>query len=150
MAHIIFYEKPGCINNTKQKTMLIGAGHQVEARNLLTTLWTPETLRPFFGNLPVAEWFNPSASRIKAGDIIPTQLDAETALTLMIADPLLIRRPLLQVGDIFRVGFELAKINAWIGLHPTEISSQDLETCPRTHATTPVNPLKRKFHEASP
>ena len=58
MATVIFYEKPGCVNNTKQKALLIAAVHTVKALNLLTEHWTVETLRPFFGNLPVAEWFN--------------------------------------------------------------------------------------------
>ena len=44
--------------------------------------------------------------------------------------PLLIRRPLIQVGDICRVGFERDKIDAWIGLASPKII-EDLETCPR-------------------
>jgi nitrogenase-associated protein len=137
MTAVIFYEKPGCINNTKQKAMLMAAGHEVQACNLLKTPWTPESLRPFFGNLPVSQWFNGTAPRIKSGEINPAELDEQTALALMIADPILIRRPLIQVGDIFEVGFNLEKIDAWIGLNPVERGNQDLETCPRSHETTP-------------
>ena len=50
MANVTFYEKPGCRNNTKQKILLLAAGHNLEAKSLLTEPWTPETLRPFFGN----------------------------------------------------------------------------------------------------
>ncbi|OCQ99723.1 hypothetical protein BCD67_15050 [Oscillatoriales cyanobacterium USR001] len=132
MANVIFYEKPGCINNTKQKALLLEAGHQVDARSLLTTPWTPETLRPFFGCLPVAQWFNPTAPRVKSGEILPSELDEETALALMIAEPILIRRPLIQVDDIFKVGFDRENIKMWIGLNSAETTSQDLETCPRT------------------
>jgi nitrogenase-associated protein len=132
MAKVIFYEKPGCINNTKQKAVLIAAGHQVEPRNLLTTNWTPETLRPFFGSLPIAEWFNPTAPRIKSGEIIPSKLDEATALKLMIAEPILIRRPLIQVDNIFNVGFDQENIKIWIGLNRGDTTSQDLETCPHT------------------
>ena len=139
MTNIIFYEKPGCINNTKQKALLAAAGHQVEARNLLTAPWTTEALRPFFGSLPVQEWFNASAPRIKSGEIIPSELDESTALALMIADPLLIRRPLIQVGEVRQVGFEPEKINAWIGLNPLEPEIGDLENCPRSHQTTPCS-----------
>jgi len=133
MSNIIFYEKPGCINNTKQKALLKEAGHQLEARNLLTTAWTEENLRPFFGSRPVAEWFNPSAPRIKSGEINPSNLDEATALSLMIADPLLIRRPLIRVGDDREVGFDLEKINGWVGLNPVDNPVGDLETCPRSH-----------------
>lgn len=142
MATIIFYEKPGCKNNTKQKALLKAAGHTVDDRNLLTTAWTAETLRPFFGDSPITTWFNATAPRIKSKEIIPAQLDAETALNLMIADPLLIRRPLLQVGDRREAGFEKQKIAAWIGLEALDTDRQevhdrllqeDLETCPRNH-----------------
>ena len=61
MATVIFYEKPGCGNNTKQKVWLAASGHTVLAKNLLTEKWTAERLRPFFGDLPVAQWFNPAA-----------------------------------------------------------------------------------------
>ncbi len=132
MTDVIFYEKPGCINNTKQKALLQEAGHRVEARSLLTTAWTPEDLRPFFGSRPVAEWFNPSAPRIKSGEVDPSTLDEATALSLMIADPLLIRRPLIRVGGDREVGFDLEKIDRWIGLNPAKDTVGDLETCPRS------------------
>lgn len=141
MATVIFYEKPGCINNTKQKALLSAAGHQVEAHNLLKTAWTPETLRPFFGSRPVAEWFNVTAPRIKSGEIAPAQVDVATALALMIEDPLLIRRPLMQVEDRREVGFDRDQVEAWIGLEAADASrqpvrdqliQQDLQTCPNS------------------
>ncbi|MGK7926689.1 MAG: ArsC/Spx/MgsR family protein [Spirulina sp.] len=130
--NIIFYEKPGCINNTKQKALLAAAGHQVEAKSLLTEPWTSDRLRSFFGDRPVSEWFNPSAPRIKSGEVIPSQLDETTALALMIEDPLLIRRPLLEVGETRSVGFNPETIQAWLGLTPTN-QKEDLESCPRSH-----------------
>ena len=131
MTTVIFYEKPGCINNTKQKALLSTAGHQVDARNLLTTLWTGETLRQFFGSRPIVEWFNYSAPRIKSGEVVPAQLDESQALALMIADPLLIRRPLMQVENRCEVGFDREKIDSWIGLALTKNDQEDLENCPR-------------------
>ena len=53
MATVTFYEKPGCINNTRQKKLLAAAGHQVEVKNLLTEAWQAERLRAFFGDMPV-------------------------------------------------------------------------------------------------
>ncbi|HAC63239.1 MAG TPA: hypothetical protein DCF68_06770 [Cyanothece sp. UBA12306] len=132
MANVIFYEKPGCINNTKQKNLLLDAGHDLQVHNLLTTPWTVERLRQFFGTRPIQDWFNPTAPRIKSGEIIPSQLDEETALNLMIADPLLIRRPLIQVNDVCRVGFDLQQIDSWIGLKLQDSVTKDLETCPRS------------------
>jgi nitrogenase-associated protein len=133
MANVIFYEKPGCINNTKQKKLLQNAGHTLHVHNLLTTSWTLEKLRPFFCNRPVQEWFNPTAPRIKSGEIVPRQLDEKTALDLMIADPLLIRRPLIQVEEVFQVGFDVEQIDSWIGLNSLSPEIEDLETCPNIH-----------------
>ncbi len=142
MTTVIFYEKPGCINNNKQKTLLKAAGHQVQAHSLLTEPWTEKRLRSFFGDRPVAEWFNPSAPRIKSGEIDPKQMDARTALVLMVRDPLLIRRPLIQVGDRQEAGFDIELIDNWIGLKPVDegqksvsenLISQDLQNCPRSH-----------------
>ena len=131
MAQVIFYEKPGCINNAKQKALLWAAGHEVTAYNLLKTPWTVASLRPFFGDRPVVEWFNKTAPQVKLGEVVPETLDEQTALELMVQHPLLIRRPLIQVGDVCRVGFDRNQIDASIGLTPTNIF-EDLETCPRT------------------
>lgn len=141
MATVIFYEKPGCINNTRQKALLQAAGHQLEVHDLLRVAWTSDRLRPFFGQHPVVEWFNPNAPPIKSGEIIPEQLDADTALALIVANPLLIRRPLLQVEEHKAVGFDPVHIDAWIGLSPATPEQQsvydrfitaDLQTCPHS------------------
>ncbi len=142
MVTVIFYEKPGCINNTRQKALLKAAGHEVLSRNLLTEPWTAERLRLFFGELPVTEWFNRSAPQIKSGEVVPEQLDAERALMLMMKEPLLIRRPLIQISDRREIGFDMELIDRWVGLAPVDEShkaisenlmSQDLQTCPRNH-----------------
>jgi nitrogenase-associated protein len=145
IATVIFYEKPGCINNTKQKASLQAAGHQLQVHNLLAESWTPEQLRSFFGELPVPEWFNRTAPQVKDGEVIPEQVDAATALALMVQNPLLIRRPLMQVGDRREVGFDPARVDAWIGLQAIDdahqsmsqnLIQQDLQTCPRSHETS--------------
>ncbi|MBD2529490.1 nitrogenase-associated protein [Nostoc flagelliforme FACHB-838] len=133
MARVIFYSKPGCKGGTKQKVLLTAAGHEVIPQNLLTESWTVERLRSFFGDRPVAEWFNPSAPKIKSGEVVPEKIDAQSALTLMLADPLLIRRPLLEVGDASdgqslrrEIGFDVEKIDAWIGLKPVDESLREI------------------------
>lgn len=141
MTTVIFYEKPGCINNTKQKALLVAAGHTLHVRNLLTVDWTPAHLRPFFGERPVAEWFNRTAPLVKSGEIVPESLDAETALALMVQHPILIRRPLMQVDDRYEVGFDVPTVEDWIGLQAVDdeqkvisdpLKEQDLQTCPHT------------------
>ena len=135
MAQVIFYEKPGCMNNTRQKALLNASGHEVLAKNLLTEPWNSERLSLFFKNYPILEWFNRAAPRIKSGEVVPETLTAEQALTLMLADPLLIRRPLMQVGADYRIGFGVDQINAWIGLSTAK--PKDLETCTRDQKPCP-------------
>ncbi|WP_172328053.1 ArsC/Spx/MgsR family protein [Mangrovicoccus sp. HB161399] len=130
MTIIIFYEKPGCISNTRQKRLLKASGHLLRVRNLLEHPWTPETLRPFFGDSPVNEWFNPTAPRVKTGEILPNLLSEADALEALCADPILIRRPLMQVGDSCRSGFDAAAVHAWIGL--ADPASDVGDACPRT------------------
>jgi nitrogenase-associated protein len=106
MTRIVFYQKPGCITNGQQIARLQAAGHEVEARNLLTELWTAEDLRPYFGDRPVSEWFNPVAPRVKLGALDTTGCTEEEALGLMTTDPLLIRRPLIEANGVKCAGFD--------------------------------------------
>ncbi|MDB9527243.1 hypothetical protein PN498_14685 [Oscillatoria sp. CS-180] len=131
MATVDFYEKPGCIGNAKQKRLLQIAGHTVRVHNLLTEPWTADRLRLFFGDRPLTDWFNPTAPAIKQGNLQPEKLTAGEALSLMIQHPILIRRPLLQVGDRYAAGFDLADIDAWISLAPETNLSEDVQTCPQ-------------------
>jgi nitrogenase-associated protein len=128
MATIVFYEKPGCASNTRQKVLLAASGHTVLARSLLTEKWTARRLRAFFGTLPVAEWFNPGAPRITSGAVRPDALDEAAALELMLADPLLIRRPLMDVDGQCRAGFDPEAVDRWIGL-AASLSRAGIDAC---------------------
>ena len=130
MVNVVFYEKPGCINNSKQKGLLSNAGHHVDARNLLTEPWSREALLAFFDRLSVTMWFNSSAPDIKSGQIDPSELSEEQALELMIQNPVLIRRPLMRVADEYRVGFDTQLVDQWIGL-ASITGKEDLESCPQ-------------------
>ncbi|ODR97157.1 hypothetical protein AUC70_12865 [Methyloceanibacter stevinii] len=132
MAKVIFYEKPGCGGNARQKALLKASGHELDVRDLLSEAWTPETLRLFFGTRPISSWFNPSAPRIKSGEINPDMIGASKALAMMIEDPLLIRRPLIQVGTRRETGFEQDQVDIWIGLSKTRERVD--ETCLKSKA----------------
>jgi nitrogenase-associated protein len=135
MATVIFYEKPGCANNKRQKRLLTEAGHTVIAKNLLTERWQADQLRLFFADLPVREWFNYSAPAIKYGEIEPDIFNAQQALEVMFVDPLLIRRPLIQVGEERKAGFDQEQINEWLGLTARN-TTQDLEICPHSASSS--------------
>jgi nitrogenase-associated protein len=130
MAVVHFYEKPGCTGNKRQREILLDAGHIVFVHNLLQQPWSkePDKLRSFFGALPVSDWFNRSAPAIKNGEVRPETLNEAQAIALMIADPLLIRRPLLEADGRRRAGFEAGEIEAWLEV---DVSETDLENCPK-------------------
>jgi nitrogenase-associated protein len=134
MAIVHFYEKPGCVNNTRQKQLLIRAGHKLIVHNLLEYPWVDhrDQLRSFFADLPVAIWFNRSAPAIKNGELDPVTVSETQAIECMVADPLLIRRPLLEAEGVRRVGFDIDNIDAWLGLAESKSNEcVDLETCPK-------------------
>jgi nitrogenase-associated protein len=129
MAHVIFWEKPGCAGNARQKALLLASGHTLNVRNLLKEPWQAAELRTFFGARPVAEWFNRSSPKVKSGEVRPEELDETAALALMLADPLLIRRPLMEAAGRREAGFDPERMKAWIGLAEPRIPVTD--TCVR-------------------
>ncbi|MCE4556827.1 ArsC/Spx/MgsR family protein [Pelomonas cellulosilytica] len=137
MAQILFFEKPGCGGNARQKLALKAAGHELQVRSLLAEPWTRDSLLPWLAPLPVAAWFNRAAPRVKSGEVVPEALTADDALALLLAEPLLIRRPLMQnLGDgSRRVGFDTADIDLWVGLAPDTVAKAPaLDTCVRPQA----------------
>jgi len=136
MAKVVFYEKPGCAGNARQKALLRQSGHELEVRNLLDAPWTRDSLRAFFGDRPVAQWFNAASPRVKSGQVKPAELDEAAALGSMLADPLLIRRPLLEVEGRREAGFDAALIAAWIGLQATTAPLGD--ACVRAEPCKPT------------
>ncbi|PKO86596.1 MAG: hypothetical protein CVU18_14230 [Betaproteobacteria bacterium HGW-Betaproteobacteria-12] len=129
MAVVTFYEKPGCKGNLRQKTLLAAAGHTVQAKSLKAEAWTADRLLAFLGPLPVADWFNRAAPAVKSGEIVPEDLGFEDALHLLLENPLLIRRPLMEVGEERMVGFDTPAVDAWLGLKDVELPAGNIEAC---------------------
>lgn len=129
VAVVTFYEKPGCKGNLRQKTLLAAAGHTVQAKSLKAEAWTADRLLAFLGTLPVGAWFNPAAPAVKSGEIVPENISFEHALQLLLENPLLIRRPLMEIGDELQVGFDIAAVDAWIGLKNVELPEGNIEAC---------------------
>jgi nitrogenase-associated protein len=146
VATVLFYQKLGCRTNARQKQMLETAGHTVITRNLVAEPWTADTLRSFFGVTPVASWFNPASPRLKSGEIDPAKLDAARALALMLDDPLLIRRPLLDVAGQKCAGFDLEPVTSLL-------AGSDLggvQGCRRLEASRPCSALHQPEQTPQP
>lgn len=126
--NVIFYHKPGCINNEKQKRLLKAAGLVLDERNLLEEAWTPQSLKPFFSAYLISECFNGSAPQIKNGDIEPDRLSFEEALRLMAENPILIRRPLMVVNGHHILGFNTEELELQTGVKLSTIP-EGIEQC---------------------
>jgi len=142
MTHLVFFEKPGCGGNARQRAALEAAGHTLERRNLLSAHWTADSLLAFLTPLPVPDWFNRAAPRVKSGEVQPDTLDAVAALALLLKEPLLIRRPLMQRTDngTRHVGFDTAAVDRWVGLGTNPASVNTGEGCasPTERCADPV------------
>ncbi|MCX6178993.1 MAG: arsenate reductase family protein [Chlorobiales bacterium] len=144
MQTILFYEKPGCQNNTRQKAILEEAGHTVQAINLLEHPWTREELSQYLAGKPAADCFNQAAPIIKSGKLNPGEFTKEEALELMIKEPLLIKRPLIKIGTHCIQGFDTTVLQNLINLTPQQgtkdftnnIGTPDLNSCPHTDNQT--------------
>jgi len=140
MAHIYFYTKLGCQTSAKQVGLLEQSGHEVELRDLLAHPWTAEELTGYFGGMPVDEWFNEKSPRVKSGEIDPSAYDSKRALAVMLADHLLIRRPLMESGGTRMCGFDPATVHAWVGLGKAvyeRSSREDYSSCSQPSGTIP-------------
>lgn len=131
MADVTFFGKPGCKGNAKQIRALRASGHSVVIHDLLTEPWTADRLRAFFGATPPGDWFNRSAEKVKSGAVDPDAFGEDDALATLIADPMLIRRPLMDVAGVRRAGWETEAVDLWIGLAPE--AEQAGEGCAATH-----------------
>ncbi|MEI7934409.1 MAG: ArsC/Spx/MgsR family protein [Chlorobiaceae bacterium] len=141
MATILFYEKPGCKNNTRQKAMLELSGHNVEAVNLLEYSWSKEELEEYLGEKPVVECFNPAAPAIKSGELNPLRLTKEDAISIMIREPLLIKRPLMKIGNHYLQGFDTTELRNLISFDAVDgaenviksFKMSDMDSCPHNN-----------------
>jgi len=135
MTRIVFWEKPGCMGNARQKALLATGNHDIESHSLPGSVWKRADLLAYLDPLPVPDWFNRGARRVKEGEVDPDGVDREQALDILIADPILIRRPLMEIDGTRLVGFDLERVEALIGKLPStervdRVRGENLEKCP--------------------
>lgn len=72
---------------------------------MLAEPWNEERLALFFGDRPVAEWFNPAHPRVKSGEVVPAVF-----------------------GRL--AGFNVTEVHNWTGLVLDSIGPRDPSNCP--------------------
>lgn len=134
--NFIFYEKTGCSANAKQKELLKNHNISFTVKSLLDTKWTFEILSEFFIGLDVKDIFNPFAPQIKNEEINILNIKKDEAINLMIKEPILIKRPLLEINGVKLCGFNIEQIN---NLLNTKIdTNKKLNTCSSSDSCTSV------------
>lgn len=136
MILVLFYEKPGCATNRKQKKLLQNSGCTLIVHNLLEHGMTREELLSYLENEPVEKWFNPNAPKVKKGEIDPFGFTQNEALELLFSEPILIRRPLLSVQGERMCGFNVERIEKKIGTVLEETPGEACSSEPDTSCNT--------------
>jgi arsenate reductase-like glutaredoxin family protein len=70
---------------------------------------------------------NHTAPAIKKGEIVPENLQHDEAVTLMIENPILIKRPLIRVDGMSIQGFTDERLTPYLGAWD---GKDDVITCP--------------------
>lgn len=110
MLPILFYEKTGCFNNTKQKNILKEFGCEVLATNILDIKFTQQKLLDFFGEQSIKECVNKKALKLQNININLDTISNQELLNKMIQKPILIKRPLIAIGEKKFCGFDIHKL----------------------------------------
>lgn len=131
-----FYEKTGCSGNAKQKELLKSHNISFNVKSLLDTKWTTQTLGEFFKGLEVIDIFNPFAPQIRDKEIDINTLSKDEAIELMIKNPILIKRPLLDINGVKLCGFDIAEINKLLNTNMN--ADKKINTCSSSDSCTNV------------
>ena len=124
---IVFYEKKGCAGKQRQKKVLETHGLSYQTKSLLDAPWTKESLEPFFQGLNKSAMINQFAPKIKNSEINIEDYTKEELIKLMCEEPILIKRPLLQIGNHSMCGFDIEQINRLLDINICE--SISISTC---------------------
>ena len=124
---VIFYEKTGCGGNHRQKELLSAHGIDLEVRSILDTKWDRSMLEAFFEGLSPHEMINPFAPQFKEDDFDLNAYSKDALIDKMIAEPILIKRPLIEVGDVKLCGFDIEKLN--LLLNTKMPSTKNINAC---------------------
>lgn len=127
METIIFYTKPGCKGGIKQKAHLEDLGYTVDVRSIFETGFGPEELRTFFGSKPIKSWYNLTAPDVKSGLVVPGSKSEIESLLELCGDPILIKRPLMIIGDKKISSFDHDLLSEVIS--GFKVPAEDLDAC---------------------
>jgi nitrogenase-associated protein len=134
--NFIFFEKSGCGGNARQKELLKKHNITFEVKDLLNTKWSYDDLVGYFEGLEIVDMFNSFAPQIRDKQIDISKLSFYEAINLMIRNPILIKRPLLDINGVKICGFDIEKINKLLNTNID--TNKKLNTCSSSNSCTNV------------
>ena len=106
----LFIEYPKCSTCQKAKKWLIDNNIEFEARNIVTDNPTAKELENWIAtnDYDIKKWFNTSGLKYKELKLKETlsQITDEEKIELLASDGMLVKRPLLIVGQKVFIGFK--------------------------------------------
>ncbi|WP_373073131.1 ArsC/Spx/MgsR family protein [Sulfurimonas sp.] len=124
---IVFYEKPGCAGNARQKKLLKQCGYELDVKDILSNPWTTEELQSFFYGLDKTEIVNESAPDIKNGILKLEKITKDDLIFKMLETPILIKRPLMIFGENKLCGFNTSRLSKVLNVDINML--QEISTC---------------------
>lgn len=113
---MILYGIPNCDTMKKARTWLDERGVEYTFHDYRKQGVEPALLRPWVDRLGWEALLNRAGTTFrKLPDADKQSLDAEKATALMVAQPGMIRRPVLTNGDVLEVGFKPDRYAALFG-----------------------------------
>ncbi|MGO8737322.1 hypothetical protein [Rhodoblastus sp.] len=132
MSKVVFYARPGAVRDVEQKAVLADAGFEIDLRDLTAERWTSSSLRAFFDDRPIVEWFDPAEPRVVSGEIEPARMNAQEALLTLSVDPSLINGPLVRYNGRCASGLEADELRAFLDIHARGDKLAPVRRLPRT------------------
>jgi Spx/MgsR family transcriptional regulator len=114
----VLYFKRGCTSCEKARSWLAEQGIAVQEREIFKQPLTAAEIEDVIGVRPVTDVLSTRTTEYKARGLDKgTHGDAEL-LRQMEAEPRLLRRPLLQMGEHLLIGFDHGRWAAALGVRP--------------------------------
>ena len=129
---LIFYGKVNCLTNLKQLKWLESKDIDLTFVDILNHSWSVSQLQKFFSNKPIRSCVNTNAPEIKRGNLNVHDFSETDLLEKMVMCPILIRRPLIEVGHLRLVGFDQDTIDLLtkaLNIEDTMMLLDDMTSC---------------------
>jgi arsenate reductase (glutaredoxin) len=106
MKRVRFLYKSTCTTCRDARAFLRNLGVELDERDYAKTPFSAEELRAIFKDRDPRDYLNPRSPAYKAMGLAGKSLTREDAISLMLRDSNLLKRPLVIAGNVIITGFD--------------------------------------------